>query len=101
MRSITVNALDGSAIGTVSVLGTTRIAEEDAMRRAAKLAAAHTGHAWGVAWQTWGEDGGTIETSDPAYGDAWNAGIRIARWSFTFDMRYALPVARPDRLVVS
>jgi hypothetical protein len=72
---IAVTDTDGKAIGTVSILGTTRIAEMDAMQRASKLAANHVGIPWAVAWQTFDTDGGNIYAPE-GYGRV------IARWQF-------------------
>lgn len=72
-------AIAGIPVGSVSVLGTTRTAEMDAMSRAAKLAATVDGCPWAVAWQTYGTDTGTIETSTS---DSPNPGRLVARWAF-------------------
>jgi hypothetical protein len=78
-KRIRVTDLYGEPIGYVTVTGTSRVAEMSAMERASKLAARTLGYDWAVAWQTWGEEGGTIDVSA---GEGWNAGKRIARWAF-------------------
>lgn len=77
--NVTSAAWHRTHIGTVSVLGTSRVAEMDAMTRASKLAATYAGEPWAVAWQSYGTDGGTIDVS---VSDDWNAGRTIARWVF-------------------
>lgn len=68
----------GELLGYVTVLGTTGVAERDAMDRAAKLAAFVLGYEWAIAWYT-SADGGPIQVS---ISDHPNPGRTVARWEF-------------------
>ena len=88
LMTIIVKDRDDKTIGSVGQFGTSWVAEQDAMRRAAKLAADHVGVPWAVAWID-GHDygpkgnatGGRIERPD-SYEAEFCAGRTIATWRF-------------------